>query len=112
MIRTDYWVAKVDSHGTAWNTDGPHSSREAAEKSIPLLRALNKKDIFVVTECRYRDVDADRNAFSRRASDMVRVSVPGTDAVDSEILCRCFKALFDCLKTGRLKIDNEGREDD
>lgn len=58
-LKTLYWVAIVDSHGTPWNHDGPHATYDNALKIIPLLELINKTDKFIVTEQRFKPLKTE-----------------------------------------------------
>jgi len=55
-----YWVAKVDCYGTPWNTDGPHESYSKANEGCELLKQVNKKDKYIVTEMTFKKIKTQR----------------------------------------------------
>lgn len=53
--RVQWWLAKLDSYGTAWTFDGPHGERAGADKAAYLMPALGLQkagEEYVVVEAR------------------------------------------------------------
>jgi len=67
-----YWVAKVDCYGTPWNTDGPHESYSKANEGCELLKQVNKKDKYIVTEMTFKKIKTQREEFIEEAKSRIK----------------------------------------